>query len=58
MTRWTIIEVNQNKVLEMRKTTIKESTGTSSYEAMVAAQSRAVGRLSREIASEVTNLSP
>ena len=45
------------KVLVMKKSSTQEPTGSSSYEAMVAAQSRALERMSREIAEEIKNLS-
>jgi len=55
--RWTVIGGKDNKVLIMKKTSFTEPAGSSGYEAMVAAQSRALMHLSRDIAVAVKSVS-
>ncbi len=55
--RWMILGVNSHKMLVMKRSNIKEPTSANTYKAMVAAQSRAVGRLSQEIAKAINALS-
>ncbi len=55
--RWMILGVNSHKMLVMKRSNIKEPTSANTYKAMVAAQSRAIGELSREIAKAIKALS-
>ena len=55
--RWAILEGKERKVLSVRKSTIIEPSGAKDYEAMVAADSRALEKLSREIAETIKTLS-
>ena len=55
--RWMIYGAGSHKMLVMKRSTIKEPMNANTYEAMVAAQSRAVGELSREIAKAIRALS-
>ena len=54
--RWAILEGKERKVLFARKSTIIEPSGAQGYEAMVAANSRALEKLSREIAEAIKAL--
>ena len=54
--RWAIFSGNNRKVLFIKKSSFTESTGAQGYGAMVAAQSRVLGRLSRDIAEAVKGL--
>lgn len=56
-TRWTIIDDEQKRVLVMKKSSIKEASEAGDHGALVAAQSRALGHLSREIAVAVLDSS-
>ncbi len=53
---WAIREGQSNKVVTVRNSRIQEPTGAQSYEAMVGGMSRALGRLSREIAEAIKGL--
>lgn len=55
--RWTVFRGRDKKVLFMQKSRIIEPSGGQGYGAMVAAQSRALGHLSREIANAIKALS-
>ena len=56
--RWTVIEEGEKKTLKsVRRSKITEPADGKSYEAMVAALSRAVERLSHEIAETIKTLS-
>ena len=55
--RWTIFGGKDNKVLVMKKTSFTEPAGSPGYEAMVAAQSRALMHLSRDIAVAIKGIS-
>ena len=55
--RWTIFGGKDNKVLVMKKTNFTEPAGSPGYEAMVAAQSRALMHLSRDIAVTIKDIS-
>jgi len=55
--RWMIFGVNSHKMLVMKRSNIKEPTSANTYAAMVAAQSTAIGGLSREIAKAIRALS-
>jgi len=57
LARWTILGEDNKKLLLTRKSSFKEATGGPSYEALVAAQSRTVEALSREIAGTIKGLS-
>ena len=54
--RWAIIKGKEKKLVSVRKSTIIEPSGAQGYEAMVAADSRAVEKLSREIAEAIRTL--
>jgi len=51
--RWAILEGKERKLVFGRKSTITEPSGAQGYEAMVAASSRALEKLSREIAEAI-----
>jgi uncharacterized lipoprotein YmbA len=51
--RWAIFEGIDKKLVSVRKSTIIEPSGAKGYEAMVAADSRALEKLSREIAEAI-----
>jgi uncharacterized lipoprotein YmbA len=51
--KWALFEADGKKLLLAKKSSFKEPTGAASYEALVAAQSRAVAALSREIAEAI-----
>jgi uncharacterized lipoprotein YmbA len=55
--QWSILGKKGKKVLMVRRSNIIELTDGPSFEALVAAQSRALGKLSREIASALQGLS-
>jgi len=57
LVRWTIFGEDDKKLLLTRKSSFKEATGGPGYEALVAAQSRTVEALSREIARAIKGLS-
>ena len=54
--RWAILEGKERKTVSVRKSTIIEPSGPQGYEAMVAANSRALEKLSREIAEAIRTL--
>jgi uncharacterized lipoprotein YmbA len=54
--RWAILEGKERKVVTLRKSTIIEPSGEKGYEALVAANSRALEKLSREIAEAIRTL--
>ena len=54
--RWAIFEGKERKVVFARKSTITEPSGGQGYEAMVVANSRALEKLSREIAEAIRTL--
>jgi len=54
--RWSIVEGKEKKFMSVRKSTIIEPSGMQGYEAMVAAHSRALEKLSREIAEVIKAL--
>jgi uncharacterized lipoprotein YmbA len=53
--KWGLLEADGRKLLSGKRSTFKERTGASTYEALVAAESRAVAALSREIAEAITS---
>jgi len=55
--RWAIFGGNTKKMLVMKKSSFIEPAGAKGYEALVAAQSRAIGLLSRDMAIAVKGLS-
>jgi uncharacterized lipoprotein YmbA len=52
-TRWSILGGPEKKLLKSNRSSISESVSGSDYAALVAAQSRAVARLSQEIAEAI-----
>jgi len=54
--RWGIYDTKKEETLAVRKSSIIEPVGTKGYKALVAAQSRALAGLSRDIAVAVKNL--
>ena len=54
--RWAILEGKERKVVSLRKSVIIEPSGGKGYEGMVAADSRALEKLSREIAETIKTL--
>ena len=55
--RWGIFEGKERKLVSVRKSTIIEPSEGKGYEAMVATDSRALEKLSREIAETIKSLS-
>jgi uncharacterized lipoprotein YmbA len=55
--RWTLFAGRDKQVLSMGTSRIREPSGAQGYAALVAAQSRALGRLSREISQAITTIS-
>ena len=54
--KWGLITSEGGKLLLAKRSSFKEPTGTATYEALVAAQSRAVAAFSREIAEAIRSL--
>jgi len=54
--RWAVFGAKDKKMLLVRKSSMAEPSKAKGYEALVAAQSRAVEHLSREIAEAIQNL--
>ena len=54
--RWRVLREEGYEVLTMQRSRITETAGAEGFEALVEAQSRALGRLSREIAQELVRL--
>ena len=48
--RWSIIDSQKKTLSQTKRSTIVEPVDTGGYEALVSAQSRALGKLSKEIA--------
>ena len=55
--RWAVFGKDNERMLLTRKSTIREPTGAADYGSLVAAESRAVEALSREIAAVMNGLS-
>lgn len=55
--RWTVFGGRDKEVLSMHTSRISEPSGAQDYAALVAAQSRALGRLSREVAEAIKVIS-
>jgi uncharacterized lipoprotein YmbA len=55
--RWSVFRGRDKKVLFMERSRISETSRAQDYEAIVAAQSRALGQLSREIADAIKAIS-
>lgn len=55
--RWTVFRGRDKEVLSMHTSRISEPSGAQDYAALVAAQSRALGRLSREVAEAIKVIS-
>jgi hypothetical protein len=53
---WTLASRESQETLTARKSVIKEPLSATTFEELVAAQSRAIAQLSREIVREVQNL--
>ncbi|MGE5840007.1 MAG: membrane integrity-associated transporter subunit PqiC [Deltaproteobacteria bacterium] len=51
--RWALFQSEGKKLLLIKRSSFKEPTGAATYEALVAAKSRAVAALSREIAEAI-----
>jgi uncharacterized lipoprotein YmbA len=51
--RWRLMDGGQKDVLAIRRSSIREAVNGAGYEALVAAQSRALAALSREIAEAI-----
>jgi len=51
--KWGLFEADGKKLIVAKRPSFKETTGAATYEALVAAQSRAVAALSREIAEAI-----
>lgn len=51
--RWSIWRANDRAVLLNRKSTYRETVGSTGYEALVAAQSRALAAFSREVGASI-----
>lgn len=54
--RWIVLDEQSKEILQKDLTTITEPAGSATLEALVAAESRAVVRLSREIARAIADL--
>lgn len=54
--QWSVVGKKGRKVLLLKRSAFAEPIGGASYEALVAAQSRALGNLSREMALALKNL--
>jgi uncharacterized lipoprotein YmbA len=54
--RWAILQGKDKKLVSVRKSTIIEPSGGKGYEAIVAADSLALEKLSREIAEAIKAL--
>ena len=55
--RWTLLGDDGKKMLLRRQSSFSEKTDATTYEALVAAQSRILAELSREIAEKITAIS-
>ena len=53
LAKWGLFEAEGKKLLMGKRSSFKEPTGAATYEALVAAESRAVAALSREIAEAI-----
>ena len=51
--RWSVFGEESKKLLAVKRSSIQEPTGGSGYEALVAAESRALAKLSQEIAQVI-----
>jgi len=54
--RWAVFKTKDKELVLVRKSSVTEPVKTKGYEALVAAQSRAVEHLSREIAETIKTL--
>jgi hypothetical protein len=54
--RWNLVRAGERKLLASQQSTISVPVGAPGYEALVAAQSRAVEQLGREIAAAIKTL--
>jgi uncharacterized protein len=53
VTRWTVFESSEKKLVKMQRSSIREPVRGADYAALVAAQSRALAKLSQEIAAAI-----
>jgi len=51
--RWSVLSGTDKTIVAMKRSDISEQTGSGGYEGLVAAQSRALAQLSREIAEAI-----
>lgn len=51
--RWSVMRADEKKLFAMKRSEIREAAGREGYEDLVAAQSKAMGSLSREIAETI-----
>jgi len=51
--RWSLLTGEEKKVMAVKRSSIDETVGGNDYDALVAAQSRALAQLSREIAAAI-----
>jgi hypothetical protein len=56
--RWRLLSGEEKKVMTVKRSSIDESVRGNDYDALVAAQSRALARLSQEIAAAIHAASP
>jgi len=56
-TRWSLLAVDDKKVLVKKKSTFRQSTSGVGYEALASAKSQALADLSREIADAIRSFS-
>jgi uncharacterized protein len=56
--RWSIIEGHENKLVQAHRSSIVEPVTGSTYDDLVAAESRALGKLSQEISRAIKNAGP
>jgi uncharacterized lipoprotein YmbA len=55
---WSIKDLKEQKVLSLQNSKIQETLSSAGYEELVAAQSRALGAISEEIAAELVKVVP
>ena len=56
-TRWSLLAVDEKKILVKKKSTFRQSTSGGGYEALASAKSQALADLSREIADAIRSFS-
>ena len=55
--RWTVLRDKDKSIIDIKRSSIKETIDTPGYVGLVAAQSRALGKLSSEIAQSINEAS-